>query len=179
MPCHFAIELLCTRGTNSPGRRHLGPTEHATPNSPNQRHRAAQNAQSVQHVPMHLHAAWPRSAPEPARHDTPDAMTTLLIPVEHHIDPAAHHFPGLTTVGDIPNRYTSEVVLNQQARVAHQGWYGGFAIPGGPVAEVATAVLDAGAYGGSSDRPGGLLTKAHGRSGDGPWRVTLTYTHRT
>jgi hypothetical protein len=27
--------------------------------------------------------------------------------------------------GDIPNRYTSDVVLNQQARVAHQGWYGG------------------------------------------------------
>jgi hypothetical protein len=61
-------------------------------------------------------------------------------------------FPG-ATVGDIPNRYTSDVVLNQQARVAHQGWYGGFAIPGGPVAEVATAVLDAGAYGGSEDRP--------------------------
>jgi hypothetical protein len=56
------------------------------------------------------------------------------------------------TVGDIPNRYTSDVVLNQQARVAHQGWYGGFAIPGGPVAEVDTAVLDAGAYGGSGDR---------------------------
>jgi hypothetical protein len=35
--------------------------------------------------------------------------------------------------------------------VAHQGWYGGFAIPGGPVAEVDTAVLDAGAYGGSLD----------------------------
>jgi hypothetical protein len=56
-------------------------------------------------------------------------------------------------VGDMPNRYTSDVVLNQQARVAHQGWYGGFAIPGGPVAEVATAVLDAGAYGRSRDRP--------------------------
>jgi hypothetical protein len=55
-------------------------------------------------------------------------------------------------VGDIPNRYTSDVVLNQQARVAHQGWYGGFAISGGPVAEVAMAVLDAGAYGGSLDR---------------------------
>jgi hypothetical protein len=57
------------------------------------------------------------------------------------------------TVGDIPNRYTSDVVLNQQARVAHQGWYGGFAIPGGPVAEGSTAVLDAGAYGGSGDKP--------------------------
>jgi hypothetical protein len=56
-------------------------------------------------------------------------------------------------VGDIPNRYTSDVVLNQQARVAHQGWYGGFAIPGGPVAEIATAVLDAGAYGVSGDKP--------------------------
>jgi hypothetical protein len=54
-------------------------------------------------------------------------------------------------VGDIPNRYTSDVVLNQQARVAHHGWYGGFAIPGGPVAEVGTAVLDAGAYGGSGN----------------------------
>jgi hypothetical protein len=37
------------------------------------------------------------------------------------------------TVGDIPNGYTSGVVLNQQARVAHQG---GMAdcLPGGPVA---------------------------------------------
>jgi hypothetical protein len=59
----------------------------------------------------------------------------------------------IVAVGDIPNRYTSDVVLNQQARVAHQGWYGGFAIPGGPVAKVATTVLDAGAYGGSLDRP--------------------------
>jgi hypothetical protein len=56
-------------------------------------------------------------------------------------------------VGDIPNRYTSDIVLNQQARVAHQGWYGGFAIPGGPVADVVTMVLDAGADGGSLDRP--------------------------
>jgi hypothetical protein len=56
------------------------------------------------------------------------------------------------SVGDIPNRYTSDVVLNQQARVAHQGWYGGFAIPGGLVAEANTAVLDAGAYGGYLDR---------------------------
>jgi hypothetical protein len=56
-------------------------------------------------------------------------------------------------VGVIPNRYTSDVVLNQQARVAHQGWYGGFVIPGGPVAEARMAVLDAGAYGGSGDRP--------------------------
>jgi hypothetical protein len=54
-------------------------------------------------------------------------------------------------VGDIPNRYTSDVVLNQQARVAHQGWYGGFAIPGGLVAEDGTAVPNAGAYGGSGD----------------------------
>jgi hypothetical protein len=78
------------------------------------------------------------------------------------------------TVGDIPNRYTSDVVLNQQARVAHQGWYGGFAIPGGPVAEFATAVLDAGAYGGSGDRPmADCWRQAHGGFGDGPWRVTL------
>jgi hypothetical protein len=57
------------------------------------------------------------------------------------------------TIGDIPNGYTNDVVLNQQARVAHQGWYGGLAIPGGLVAENSTAVLDAGAYGGSGDRP--------------------------
>jgi hypothetical protein len=57
----------------------------------------------------------------------------------------------LSAVGDIPNRYTSNIVLNQQARVAYQGWYGGFAIPGGPVAEVDTAVLDTGANGGSLD----------------------------
>jgi hypothetical protein len=37
-----------------------------------------------------------------------------------------------TLVGDIPHRYTSDVVLNQQARVAHRG---GMAdcLPGGPV----------------------------------------------
>jgi hypothetical protein len=59
----------------------------------------------------------------------------------------------MKNVGDIPNRYTSNVFLNQQARVAHQGWYGGFAIPRGPVAEAHTAVQDAGAYGGYLDRP--------------------------
>jgi hypothetical protein len=56
-------------------------------------------------------------------------------------------------VGDIPNGYTSDVVLYQQARVAHQWWYGGLVIPGGPVAVVVTVVLDAGADGGSLDRP--------------------------
>jgi hypothetical protein len=70
-----------------------------------------------------------------------------------------------TGVGDIPNRYNSDVVLNQQARVAHQGWYGGFVIPGGPVAEVATAVLDASAYDGSLDR-----SMADPESG--PWWTT-------
>jgi hypothetical protein len=37
------------------------------------------------------------------------------------------------TVGDIPNGYTSDVVLNQQARVAHQGGVAD-CLPGGPVA---------------------------------------------
>jgi hypothetical protein len=50
-------------------------------------------------------------------------------------------------------------------QVAHQGWYGGSAIPGGPVAEVSTAVLDAGAYGGSLDR-----SMADPKTG--PWRIT-------
>jgi hypothetical protein len=61
------------------------------------------------------------------------------------------------TVGDIPNRYTSDVVLNQQARVAHQG---GMAdcLPGGRVAGETMAVLD---------------TEAHGGSADRPWRVAL------
>jgi hypothetical protein len=58
----------------------------------------------------------------------------------------------IVNVGDIPNGYTSDVVLNQQARVAHQG---GMAdcLPGGPVAGKTMAVLDAGAYCGSRDRP--------------------------
>jgi hypothetical protein len=55
-------------------------------------------------------------------------------------------------VGDIPNGYTSDVVLNQQVRVAHGG---GMAdcLPGGPVAGKLMAVQDTGAYGGSKDRP--------------------------
>jgi hypothetical protein len=55
-------------------------------------------------------------------------------------------------VGDIPNRYTSDVVLNQQVRVTHQS---GMAdcLPGDPVAKKTMAVLDAGAHGGSVDRP--------------------------
>jgi hypothetical protein len=98
-----------------------------------------------------------------------------------HLTP---YFP----VGDIPNRYTSDIVLNQQARVAHQEWYGGFAIPGSPVAEVATAVLDAGAYGGSLDKSMADPETGPWRTTDdrpmagpetGPWRVTLQYTHRT
>jgi hypothetical protein len=60
-------------------------------------------------------------------------------------------FPG-ATVGDIPNRYTSNVVLNQQARVTHPG---GMAdcLPGGSVAGKTMTVLDAGAHGGSADKP--------------------------
>jgi hypothetical protein len=58
----------------------------------------------------------------------------------------------LVSVGDIPNRYTSDVVLNQQARVAHQGGMVD-CLPGGPVARETMAVLDAGAHGGSVDRP--------------------------
>jgi hypothetical protein len=56
------------------------------------------------------------------------------------------------SVGDIPNRYISDVVLNQQVRVVHQG---GMAdcLPGGPVAGKTMAVLDAGAHGGSADKP--------------------------
>jgi hypothetical protein len=69
------------------------------------------------------------------------------------------------SVGDIPNRYTSDVVLNQQARVAHQGWYGRFAIPGSPVAEVDMAVLDTGAFGGSLD-----ISMADPETG--PWWTT-------
>jgi hypothetical protein len=54
-------------------------------------------------------------------------------------------------VGDITNRYTSDVVLNRQARVVHQG---GMAdcLPGDPVAGETMAVLDAGAHGGFADR---------------------------
>jgi hypothetical protein len=90
-------------------------------------------------------------------------------------------------VGDIPNRYTSDVVLNQQARVAHQGWYGRFSIPGGPVAEVAMAVLDAGTYGGSLDRFMADPETGPWRTTDdrpmtgpeiGPWRVALKHTNR-
>jgi hypothetical protein len=47
--------------------------------------------------------------------------------------------------------------------VAHQGWYGGFAIPGGPVAEAHMAVLDAGAY-------GGYLDRSMADPETGPWR---------
>jgi hypothetical protein len=67
----------------------------------------------------------------------------------------------LVPVGDIPNRYTSDVVLNQQARVANQG---GMAdcLPGGPVAGKTMAVLDTGDHGGSEDRPmaGSLVVHA-------------------
>jgi hypothetical protein len=58
----------------------------------------------------------------------------------------------MNIVGDIPNRYTSDVVLNQQARVAHGGGMAD-SLPGGPVAGKPMAVHDAGAYGGSGDNP--------------------------
>jgi hypothetical protein len=47
---------------------------------------------------------------------------------------------------------TSDVVLNQQARVAHQGGRAD-CLPGGPVAEEVMTVLDAEAHGGSVDKP--------------------------
>jgi hypothetical protein len=56
-------------------------------------------------------------------------------------------FPGGYSWG-----YTSDVVLNQQARVAHGGGMAN-CLPGGPVAEKPMAVQDAGAYGGSGDKP--------------------------
>jgi hypothetical protein len=57
-----------------------------------------------------------------------------------------------TNVGDIPNRYTCDVVLNQQARMAHQG---GMAdcLPGDLVAGKTMSVLDTRAHGGSTDKP--------------------------
>jgi hypothetical protein len=58
----------------------------------------------------------------------------------------------LLAVGDILNRYTSDIVLNQQARVAHGGGMVD-CLPGGPVVGKAMTVQDAGAYGGSEDRP--------------------------
>jgi hypothetical protein len=66
----------------------------------------------------------------------------------------------MAVVGDIPNGYTDDVVLNQQARVAHQG---GMAdcIPGGPVAGETMAVLDTGAHGGSVDRPMAVCLVVH------------------
>jgi hypothetical protein len=63
-----------------------------------------------------------------------------------------HCYYRLCDVGDIPNRYTSDVVLNQQARVAHQGGMADCQ-PGGLVAGNTMAVLDTGAHGGSVDRP--------------------------
>jgi hypothetical protein len=42
-------------------------------------------------------------------------------------------------VGDIPNGYTSDVVLNQQARVAHEGGMVD-CLPGSPVAGKPMAV---------------------------------------
>jgi hypothetical protein len=56
------------------------------------------------------------------------------------------------SVGDIPNRYTSDVVLNQQAKMAHGGGMAD-SLPGGPVAGKPMAVQDTGAYGGTGDRP--------------------------
>jgi hypothetical protein len=55
-------------------------------------------------------------------------------------------------LGDIPNGYTSDVVLNQQARVAHGGGMADCLL-GGPVAGKPMAVLEAGAYGGSGGKP--------------------------
>jgi hypothetical protein len=53
----------------------------------------------------------------------------------------------VVAVGDIPNRYICDVVLNQQARVAHGGGMAD-SLPGSLVAGWPMAVLeDAGAYG--------------------------------
>jgi hypothetical protein len=60
----------------------------------------------------------------------------------------------MLAVGDIPNGYTSDVVLNQQARVAHGGGMADCLL-GSLVAEKPMAVQDAGAYGGS-------IGQAHG-----------------
>jgi hypothetical protein len=79
---------------------------------------------------------------------------------------SGRHTFSLLSVGDIQNRYTSDVVLNQQARVPHGG---GMAdcLPGGPVAGKPMAVQDAGAYGGTGCRSLWRIRRTS------PWRVTL------
>jgi hypothetical protein len=51
-----------------------------------------------------------------------------------HFHLQLYHIGGNAIVGDVPNGYTSDIVLNQQARVAHQG---GMAdcLPGGHLLE--------------------------------------------
>jgi hypothetical protein len=89
----------------------------------------------------------------PSKHRAEEELWRIYFAkdVSWRMELAILKFPG-GSVGDIPNGYTSDVVLNQQARVAHRGGMADF-LPGGPVAGITMAVLDAGAYGGSKDRP--------------------------
>jgi hypothetical protein len=74
-----------------------------------------------------------------ARDANDEAEQSLLLAIESAVTVA---------VGNIPNRYACDVVLNQQARVAHGGGMAD-SLLGGPVARWPMAVLeDAGAYGG-------------------------------
>jgi hypothetical protein len=96
----LAVELLCTYLINSTGSRHPGPTAYRSPTMPTQRHRAAQHAQSVQHVPVHLHVAWPRSAPEPARQhatSTTPPLPSLLEHAHDRAEPESDRTPTETT----------------------------------------------------------------------------------
>jgi hypothetical protein len=73
-------------------------------------------------------------------------------PDRHHwVVECMNHAFVVDVVGDIPNGYTSDVVLNQQARVAHQGGMADSPTER-PSCCKPTAVLDAGAYGGSEGR---------------------------
>jgi hypothetical protein len=62
----------------------------------------------------------------------------------------------MESCGDITNKYTSDVVLNQQAMVTHRGGMVD-CLSGGPVARKPIAVQDAGAYGGSEGQAHGGL----------------------
>jgi hypothetical protein len=77
-------------------------------------------------------------------------------------------------VGDIPNRYTSDVVLNQQARVAHQGGMADSPYRAAQLLKIARRCWTQALMADPETVPwratsGELMADPD----DGPWRVTL------
>jgi hypothetical protein len=109
---HLAARPTSTPWTNSPRQFCPSPTVQCTPTMPARCQRAAQSAQSMPLVLVHLHPVQLRSARTPARHRALDVTPPSPCTAMHRHAPTAHRFPPATLKPPVPrlNRPATDTV---------------------------------------------------------------------